>query len=241
MKYLKLLLLALLLSSCSASKTLLKSLNKYQVSLEYLHDSEIKECNKSSTVALIGFDNQVLDFLTSVSKINYKLFPFIIYNYEEINLAVNLGQNSLEQNYYDFFKKSFATESQRTGCYSLIDNSNDSKYTVEIVFDTCKIDSKYQRSTIVLFFLFAASMREQEIGYPAKTNLVLNVKLKKETNLIFERKYSIEKVQPFLNTGNTYKLYSDFVTNMVESLSLSTKDCIEQLVIDINQVVEKDY
>ena len=156
---------------------------------------------------------------------------------------MNLGQSSLEQNYYDFFKKSFTVESQRSGCFSLTDNPTDSKYTVEIVFDTCKIGSKYQRNSTVLFLLFAYSMSFQEIGFPAKTDLVLNVKLKKENNLIFEKNYSINKEQPFLNvqSRDVNKLRADFVTNMAESLSLSTKDCIEQLVTDINQVIEKDY
>jgi hypothetical protein len=33
-------------------------------------------------------------------------------------------------------------------------------------------------------------------------------------------------------------IHSDFVANMAESLSLSTKECIEQIIIDINQVIE---
>ncbi len=240
MKYLSLLLLALLLSSCSESKMLLKNLNRYQVSLEYLHDSEITECDKSATVTLVKFDNQVLDSVTSVSRSNYKLFPFIVYNYEEIKFSVNLGQSSLEQNYHDFFKESFAMESQRTGCYLLTDSLTDSEYTVEIVLDTCKVNSMYQRSTTVLFFLFGYSTNYQEFGFPAKTNLPLSVRLKKENDLIFEKKYSINKIQPFLDVliRDTNKLRSDFITNMAESLSLSTKDCIEQLVIDINQIIE---
>jgi len=175
MKYFSLFLVSLFLISCSESKMLLKSLNKYQASLEFLHDSKINECDKATGVALITLDNRVFDSLTSVSKINHKVFPFIVFNYEEVNLAVNLGQSSLEQSYYEFFKQSFAIESQRTGCYSLNENPTDSKYTVEIVFETCKIDSKYQRKSTILFFLFAYYMSSQEIGFPAKTNLALNV------------------------------------------------------------------
>lgn len=241
MKYIALLLFPLFLISCSESKTLLTSLNKYQAPLDYLHDSKIIECNKSTSLMLAKFDNQAFDSATSVSQINHKVLPFIIFNYEEINLAVNLGQNSLEQNYSEFFHKSFTVESQRTGCYSLIDNPDMSIYTIEITFDTCKITSKYQRNSTVLFLLFAYSMSFQEIGFPAITNLVLNVKLKKNNNLIFEKKYSIDRTQPFINsqTRDVNKLRSDFVTNMAESLSLSTKDCIEQIITDINQVIEK--
>lgn len=237
-----LLFIPLLLISCSESKMLLKSLNKYQAPLEYLHDSKINECDKPTKVSLAIFDNKVLDSLTSVSKINHKVLPFLIYNYEEINLAVTLGQSSIKQNFQDFFKQSFEVESQRTGCYSLTNNPTDSQYTVEVVFDTCKVDSKYQRNSTVLFFLIAYSMSFQEIGFPAKTNLALHVKIKKANTLVFEKKYSINKEQPFINAPirDINKLRSDFVTNMAESLSFSTKDCIEQIIFDINQIIEEE-
>jgi hypothetical protein len=85
-------------------------------------------------------------------------------------------------------------------------------------------------------------MNFQEIGFPAETNLVLNVKLKKENNLIFEKKYTIEKTQPFINRPalNVNKLRSDFVTNMAESLSLSTKESIELIITDINNITQNN-
>jgi hypothetical protein len=241
MKYLSLLLIPSFLISCSESKALLNSLNKYQGSLNYLHDSKIDQCDKSISIALVKLENQVFDTATSVSKINHKVLPFLIYNYEEVNLDVKLGQTSLEQNYSDFFKESFIIESQRIGCYSLIDNPINSKYAMEINFDTCIAHSKYQRNNTALFLLLAYSMNFQEIGFPAETNLILNVKLKEDDDLIFENKYSITKTQPFLNiqARNVNKLRSDFITNIIESLSLSTKECIEQIISDINQIIDR--
>lgn len=242
MKQIVLLLFPLFLISCSESKILLTRLNKHQAPLGYLHDSKILDCNKSSSLTLSKVDNRAFDTLTSVSKINQKVYPFLIYNYAEINLAVSLGQNSLEQNYPDFFKKSFILESQRTGCYSLSDNSNESVYTVEITFDTCKINTIYQKKTSIIFLLFAYSINTQEIGLPSKAKLALNVKLKKNDNLMFEKNYLIERTQPFLNSknNNANKFSSDIISNMAESLSLSTKDCIEQIINDINDAIEKN-
>ena len=241
MKHLIFLLIPLFLMSCSESKMLLKSLSKYQVPLDYLHDSRINDCDKTTGITFAKFDNQVFDTSTSVTKINQRILPFIFYNYTEVNLAVKLGQSSLEQNYSDFFKNAFIAESQRTGCYSLTDDPTNSKYTIEIIFDTCNVNSKYQRSSTVLFLLFAYSMHFQERGFPAETNLALNVRLKKENELIFEERYSVNNVQPFLNipTPNVNRLRSNFVTNMAESLSLGTKESIEQIITDINQVIAK--
>lgn len=240
MRYVVSMLLPLFLISCSESKILLKSLSTYQAPLDYLHDSKICDCDKSATIALAQFDGQVFDTATSVSKINHKL-PLVIYNFEKLNLAVDLGQNSLEQNYSDFFKKSFTVESQRTGCYSVADKPTDSNYSLEITYDTCSIKSKYQRNSTVIFLLLAYSVSVQEVGFPAESNIALNVKLKKDSNLIFEKRYSVERTQPFLNTNqrDVDRLRSDFVTNMAESLSFSTKACIETIVADINRVIDQ--
>jgi len=229
------------LISCSESKMLLKSLSNYQAPLEYLHDSKIKNCDKSKKIDILQIENQAFDASTSVSKINHKFYPFIIYNYEEINLAVKLGQNSLEQDYSSFFKNALTIESKRTGCFSLTNYAIEPEYTVEITFENCKVNSKYQRNTTTIFLLLIYTMSFQEIGFPAETDLVLNVKFNKGKDLIFEKKYSIEKTQPFLNVQrrDVNKLRSDFVMNMAESLSLSTKECIEQIIKDLNQAIEK--
>lgn len=241
MKYIALLLMATFLISCSDSKMLLKSFNEYRVPLDYLHDSKIKECDRSTHIAIGNIDNQVLDSSTTITKLSHKVLPLLFYNYEEVKLAVELGQSSLETNYSDFFKTSFTTESQRTGCFSLIENSTEPEYTVEITYGTCEVNSMYERTSTILFLLLAYSMNFQEIGYPAETELALTVKLKKETDLIFNKKYLITKVQQFINvpSQNVNKLRSDFVVNMAESLSLSTKVCIEQIIADLNQVIEK--
>ncbi len=239
MKYILCFSIPLLLFSCSDAKLLQKSLNKYQVPIDYLHDTEIVGCDKTISILLGSFENQVFDSSTSVTTISHKLLPFIIYNYEETNLAVNLGQNSIEQDYSDFFKESFKKESQRTGCYSLTDEVDNNDYVLQIRFDTCRTKSQYQTKGVLLFLLVAFGVSVQEIGFPSETDLNVNVKLVKENTLIFENKYSINRMQPFINvqTRDVEKLRSDFLTNMAESLSLSTKECIQRIVQDINQVI----
>lgn len=91
MKYLLLLLIPIGILSCSEAKMLSKSLSKYKAPLNYLHDTEKIECDKSKKLTLSQIDNTVLDTFTTVSKINYKIIPLIIYNYDEMNLAVRMG------------------------------------------------------------------------------------------------------------------------------------------------------
>jgi hypothetical protein len=218
---------------------LLKTLKKYQVPIEYLHDSKIENCNEDIKIAFGSVINEVFDSVMSVSKINHKVLPFLVYNYEEMNLGVKFGQSAIEQNYSDFFKKSFADETQRSGCFDLIAYNQASNFVMDISFDTCSVTSKYQRNSTVIFLFLAYTMYFQEIGFPAQTTLGLNVKLTKDNNVVFEKHYSINKTQSFLNnsSNNSAKLRQDFVVNMAEALSNSTKECIEQIITDINQII----
>jgi hypothetical protein len=235
------LLIPILFISCSESKLLSESLSKYKAPLDYLYDSEYVECERHERVSITNLSNQVLDTSTSVSRINFKLIPLLIYNYQEVNFAIRLGESSLDQKYHDFFRESFKTESERTGCYTIADNPLESEYSIEITYDTCVVNSIYQRNSTVIFLLFAYSMSFQEIGFPANAEMTVNVKLKKQNDLVFEKTYSGSRVQPFINrqSKDIGKLHSDFVTNMAESLSLNTKDFIEEIIRDVNHAIEE--
>lgn len=236
MRYIYIAIIALLTVSCTETKMLQKSLNKYNAPIGYLHDS--KKINYPVTDSLIiNLNNKSLDSLTSVTKTGRLVLPFIVFNYSELNMNVKLGQKSIQQEYNDFFVNSLIDESKRTGCFGITNKrADDSTYTLDITIDSCITNSNYRESSTVIFLLFAYSMSYNEIGFPAETNLQVSTRLKKGDSVIAEKKYSIKRTQPFLYTRNTNvdKLRSEFISNMVESLSLCTKQCIEDMIIDIN-------
>lgn len=233
MRYIYIGLLSVLLASCSGSKMLQSSLSKYSSSIAYLHDKPQLTCPSTDSVALI-INNSPLDSAITVSKMRGLVLPFIFFNYFESNMKVKLGQNSLGESYTDFFQSAFEEENKRTGCFGMSPKvANDSTYTLELNFDTCTTYSKYSKRSMFMFLVFAYSWSISESGSPAETNLQVSAKLKKAGNLIFEKTYPIKRTQPFVQS-NTQHLGSDFVSNMVESLSLSTKQCIEEIISDIN-------
>ena len=236
MKNILLLSIPVLLFSCSG----LDGLTQYRKPIDYLHNTEMAKCDKGTPISFGTFENQVFADSTSLETTEHKVLPLIIYNYQRTDLAVTLGQSSIEQNYSDFFKESFKKESQRTGCYFLTDEKDDDGYVLGISFVTCQTKSRYQQIYTLLYLVFGISMSVQEIGYPSQTDLILDVKLIKGNTSVFEKTYSVIRAQPFINTQtrNVEKLRSDFVTNMVESLSLSTKEGIERIIKDINLVVQ---
>jgi hypothetical protein len=215
-----------------------KSLSKYKVPIDYLHDSKKNICVKKDTVYINDLLKLIIDSNTTVSKINYTLIPLIFFNYEETNLLVKLGQSSIKPKYNDFFINSFLTETQRSGCFiSKNQLPKNNQYILEISIDSCKTESIYQMKSTLIFLLIAFSSRSREIGFPSTTILNANLILRKDDKILLKKNYNIERQQPFIisNVKNTDQLRSDFTTNMVESLSLTTKQCIENIVSDLNE------
>ena len=235
-KILLLFILSILFLSCSTSKQMQKSLKKNKSPLDYLFDTKISDLSKSDSI-YINFDTFKIDSITKVSRKSVLILPFIVFNYFEKNLNVKLGQNSIEQNYNDFFNTSFIKESRRSGNFLVAKNNIiNSNYSLDIFINNCKTKSRYQISTTVVYLLLAASTYREEIGFPAETNMQLSATLKKGNSIILEKNYSINHIQPFINTNveKTKQLHFNFNANMVESLSLSTKKCIEEIIKDIN-------
>lgn len=242
MKYLFLIFILFGVLSCAESRMLQKSLNEFEAPVEYLYDSMISGCQKNKTIWLYKITNPVFDSITAVSQLNHKVHPFLIYNYEEITLSVRLGQTSLQQDYNGFFRRALITESGRSGCYNLDTSSQMETYSLEINIDTCLTKSLYQKKSTLIILGFGFSMNSRELGSPSETKLSVKVTLKKLNNIVFEKNYSVYRIQPFINTQvkDTEKFRSTYVANMVESLSLSTKECIETIVNDINMEIEKN-
>jgi len=85
----------------------------------------------------------------------------------------------------------------------LIDDSgNSTGYVIEIRFDTCETTSRYQMNSTLVFVGIAFGASTQEMGFPAETNLIVNVKLVKADKPVFQKRYSIIRTQPFIKWTN---------------------------------------
>jgi hypothetical protein len=220
----------------------MKSLNKHHVPVDYLHDSKIADCDKSDKISIKAFDGRVFDSTLSVAKTGSKILPFFFYNYTEVNFAVRLGQTSIDRDYSNFFRESFAIESQRMGCYSLTDDPAENDYTLEIVYNGCKTESKYQKNSTTLFLWFMYITNSKEIGFPATADLSIHAILRKGEETVLDKIYFINKTLPAIpsNDMDINSIQYGFVSNMAEVLSLGTKEGIEQIIEDINSIIQVD-
>ena len=226
--------------SCSEKQLLKQDFEKHKSPLGYRIDSEIADCEKKADVTIGGIRNQVLEAELSIAEVDKKIKPYIVYNYFETKYDVTLGQNLLEQQYSDFFKQSFINESQRAGCYNLTGNPSRSDYLLEFTFKNCKTTADYTKISTIYFFVIYALYEFEENGSRAKTELELDVKLKKGNSLVFQKQYSIDRKQYYYKHRQVNFLQSreDFILNMVKSLSVSTKECIEKIIVDLNRVFD---
>ncbi len=239
MRHLKIIFLVFTLVSCSTSTMLQSGLSKYNSSVDYLHDRPAMNCNKGKLV-YVTFNNFPLDSVTTVKKMKSTFIPLIFFNYFETVQKVKLGQHSIKENYNTFFENSILEESKRSGCFRAINFSPvDSAYVLDISIDTCNTTSVYKKTAMVLYFLIAGSYGFSESCSPATTSLYVTAKLRKGNDQLFDKKYAVTKFQPFVKSRlqNSQALLSSLTTNMVEVLSMSTKDCIEQIVDDVNQTL----
>lgn len=230
------------LASCASPKLLISSLGKIKVPINYLYDSKTNDCPKKDTILINGISKLNFDKKTNITKQSKKVVPLLVVNYSELKLDVKLGQSSFDENYGDFFINSFIKESQRTGCFVTNKNSsNKDRYSLDISIDSCITTSQYQYTSTVIFLLIFFSSSSNEFALPSNTSLNLNIALRKDSNIVFTKNYNFERQQPFIfeKVDTPKKLRSDFVTNMVESLSLTTKQCIEIIINDLNEYLNK--
>lgn len=237
MKRFILLLFPIAIISCGPTKNLSKIIHKQKVSPEYLHNSEIKQCDRTVTIALSSINDSRFPRETTVNRIRRVIHPFLVYNNLEYTWSIDLGESSLDGGYGDFLEHAFKTESPRTGCYTVVDNPLEADYTLDITVNRCEVNAKYEMNSVVIFLLLAYSQSYEEMGLPAITNLMVNAKLKKGEETVLDEQYQMGMSLPFLsgNYANTNKLKADFLKYLVENLSANTKFIVEAMINDINQ------
>ena len=239
LRFLCILIIAFIAASCSESKMVQTNFVSYQAPIGYLHDSSTNDCPKTDSLK-VNLGKIPLDEVTDVSVIDKVVFPSIALNIIDENMLVTLGQNSIQQMYGEFFMRSLVDESKRIGCFGVCGSlSGKSGYTLDVKIDTCRTISKYQQHTTIVFVYFYKKT-VKGTGFPAETTLTVSVKLRKGRRVVFEKSYAVKRTQPFVNSPNVAaeKLKADLVANMVQSLSLSTKQCIEEIISDVNSTMQ---
>jgi len=228
----------MILCSCSSSKSLIKDLSKYSFLLGYPYDSDIIECERNVKIAIGAVRTDSIDLLTYVNKTKRSVYPFIFYNLFKENFWVRLGQNSLEQSFPDFFLDSFLRESFRTGCYTVVNDPKEADFVIDLILKDCKTESVYQMKSQALFLIYYYMTIYNEYAFSAFTDMEVQIRIIGRSGRS-EKTYKLKKEMPWTGSADDYfdDLRYDFMANMAESLSMTTKECIEMIIRDINLII----
>ncbi|HEY4788172.1 MAG TPA: hypothetical protein VIH57_19090 [Bacteroidales bacterium] len=223
-------IIVLIAVSCSPTKSLQNHLNLYELPIGYIHDTKEINCHKFDSL-IINLKNKPLDSVLTVSLKHRHVRFLVFYVSRDIKMNIELGDDVLEQPYSEFFLSSLKEESKRTGCFAISNKAaGDSLYTLDITMDTCKTnaDYQYQESDLLSYSKMKVNF------YPSETYIHVFTSLRRGRTFITEKAYTFKRRQPYLVTQNKNMSLDDLMSNMVESLSLSTKECVERIVNDVN-------
>jgi hypothetical protein len=238
LKLLTLLTSALIFTSCE-ERALQRDLVNYKSSLAYLHDTKLSTKAKTDSLVL-DIKGPVFSDSTTVRALNKVIVPLLFFNYFQTNMQIGLGKVSMTENYSDFLYRSFDLEAERTASFAVTTDTGDSALVYEITFDSCRSSAFYVSRHMSMLLVIGVALSKQQVR-PSVTQLFATGRLKRKGVILMEKKYAIREEELYLRwkTRDEEKFRQDMTSNLVESLSLATKKCIESMITDLDAFLQK--
>lgn len=222
--------------SCSETKLLMKGISQFPQSLGYELISPIDSSAKTDSVTL-SFTGFKLDSATSVHRKSGLVLPFIVLNITEFKYRIKLGATQLKEDYNDFFFNALIDESERSGKFSLCYDSTRQKdvYNLEVILDTCITDTHFVESSLTIFYFYGYFSTYSESSFPARSKVACTLRLRKGEQVLKDTTVSISSMLAF-NEGelNRSQRMQRTAECMVATLCQSTRDCISEMVGEVN-------
>jgi hypothetical protein len=233
----------ILYTGCASTKEIQTHLNKKGYPLDYLHDSEKVEEKYHVHVCLTdAVDSSLFNTETIVEKTRGSVVPLLVVYFWNYEYSCTLGTATLEESLVDFIAKAFLKESLRSARYiSGLDN-NDCDYQLTLTINYHNTGGPYKQAGSLLILPYGYSYSWSELGGPVVTDITLTARMTQADSIVMDKRYSEEQTSMLIRQkGRTAAQYRDhFANSLVESLALAMKQCIEDLVADINIIVAGD-
>lgn len=230
----------ILLNFVGCAKQLTRDLQETS-SLGYLQDSKICEKKTAIRVAIGTVKNEAeLDDSTSAKLQYFVPLPFVFINVFLSGYTCKLGHNAFDMRQEDFLKDAFVKESQRSGCFELV-NDGSEDYTVNLTLVNNEIKGPYTKYFYMYFALYVYGYGYGQKAGPGKVSMALKMDMvAKNGNNISRQFESTKKTELLRGKNNAQELRRNYAIGMVESQSFAFKECIENTVFAINQYIMND-
>jgi hypothetical protein len=209
--------------------------------MKYMMDSKTCETKKPVTVKLetIIDSSKMPDYLTAKTSL-FLFLPFVICNVVTTQYNCAIGRSSLDCSIKPFLRSSFEAEAERSGCFELT-RSDSADYTCTITISECKSTGPYNSFFAVYYAIFVVGSVRGHTAGPGNSTVTLSSTLKNNKGEIIPLKFTASnKTLMLKNSNNVRSLQKTYVNGLVESLSFSFKQAIEQTIQGINSEINKD-
>jgi len=225
------------LTSCQGPKTLQMQVNRKTYEPLLIHDKNILEDKSSKTLKLTIVDRANLSDLSEVSKKNGYFLPLLLFSVWNYDMVITLGNHSSNPRVVSFVQSSIEETFERSGDFIITDSTSQSphNYLCEITIDSINVNCDYNRTGMSSMNFYSAS----ETAYSSKGFVKLTLDLIENDKSVLSKTYSIEKSVNFIKTDDNIKnVKHHAMKNLIENLTLSTKEIAENMVNDVNSKVE---
>lgn len=232
-----LLLLSMLIVSCTSSSRIAKNMNSKRYSLAYIQDSDIASVKDSVSLRIDSVVFNVPDMRDStiVKKEKGWFLPLVlVYVWKAQHNCVQ-GKMMMEEDLPSFCKNSLLDEMKRSGRFQ-VDTLKSSNYVLEVSIDEMKTTGPYVSSGFFYFAFYVYGYSYADNAGPAISTLRVSYKLKKGDQLVHSNSFFAEKKteQIVKRYTNINILQQDYAVSMVEACSYNFKRINEQIVTDLN-------
>ncbi|WP_321517853.1 hypothetical protein [uncultured Bacteroides sp.] len=193
-------------------------------------------------------DYSNLDYETSVKRKSTLVIPLLFVNYVGESFNVTLGEGSLRMTFREFLTQALTTECNNSTCFNLLERADSvgekGNYILDVKVKRCQTSSRIKlNDTSVLGF-----DENLEFGHymeftndkvrPANTMLDIDVTLSLDGRIIHHKVYTTT-YRKACNRNNCEVAPRTEVclNNMVQCLSLATKNIVEDVSKDLHLIM----
>jgi hypothetical protein len=221
----------------NCAKQLTRDLQSYS-SLSYLQDSKFCEQKTPTRIAIGNVKNEAkLKDSTKANLLYFVPIPLVFVNFGISGFTCKLGRSAFDIQLEDFVKNAFAKEAERSGCFELV-NDGSEEYTVNLTIVENEAKGPYTKYFYMYFAMYVYGYGHGQKAGPGEVNIALKMDLVGKNGKNVSRRFeSVRKTELLRGKNNAKELRRNYVIGMVESVSFAFKECIENIVLSINQYV----
>lgn len=178
-------------------------------------------------------DFKEVDF--TYSKLKYWfVVPLVMLNIGTSEYTCVFGKSSIDRDVLPFVRESVEKECNRSGCFRLT-SPDSASYDLSVSISNYRSVGPYGVFFYMYFFMYVYGFGYNHTAVPGESQVVLKMTLTGRDGSVYEKEFNVLKESLVLKGRNDVReLRRNYTNSMIEALSMSFKESIEDVVKSIN-------